>query len=324
MVKICIALATYNGEKYLSQMLDSLVAQTRPADMIFAVDDGSKDSSPKILESYRDRLPLTIEVHDVNGGHRAAFSRVLELARTQLGPDDLIALADQDDIWIPNKLEILEKELCSAQDRTVPEQAYPSLVFGDAEIIDGQGQVTADSWRALGNIDINTTIRHQIAGVNHVTGCLCLFKACLLNSILPIPEGVTVHDRWIAMIAEKNGGVKAIPNKVIQYRIHGENAIGGQGDTTMTKTIEIQNKWISTILKNKDLLKLTQEEVSFAERLLLLTRKRQVAFLLPGQFCWVFRNRKYLFLRASFLKTLKRVLFTLVGLPMAKKIWGKE
>lgn len=313
MAKICIVLATYNGAQYLSQMLDSLMAQTRPADMIIAVDDGSKDSSPKILESYKDKLPLTVEIHEVNQGHRAAFSRTLELARTQLGPDDLIALADQDDIWLPNKLEILEKELSGS-----------CLVFGDAEIIDGQGNVTAGSWRVLGNIDINTTIRHQIAGINHVTGCLSLFRASLLDTVLPIPEGVTVHDRWIAMIAEKNGGIKAIPQKVIQYRIHGGNAVGGQGDTTMTKTIEIQNKWISTILDHKDLLKLSPEEVSFAERLLTLTQERLVAFVLPGRFCWVFKNRKYLFLRASFLKTFKRVLFTLVGLPMAKKIWGKE
>ena len=110
MAKICIVLATYNGEKYLSQMLDSLVAQTRPADLIVAVDDGSKDASVEILKNYQGKLPLQIEVHETNKGHRAAFSKALEAAQSQLQPNDLIALADQDDIWLPNKLDVLEAQ----------------------------------------------------------------------------------------------------------------------------------------------------------------------------------------------------------------------
>ena len=83
-MKICITLATYNGEKYLAQMLDSLVAQTRPADVIIAVDDGSKDSTCEILERYKDKLPLEITKFEKNRGHRAAFSTALEKADTVL------------------------------------------------------------------------------------------------------------------------------------------------------------------------------------------------------------------------------------------------
>ena len=111
MAKIGIVLATYNGEKYLRQMLESLLAQTRPADFIVAVDDGSKDCTLEILKSYQDRLPLQISISPQNMGHRSAFSKSLELARPQLGDDDLIALADQDDVWLPQKLEILEKAI---------------------------------------------------------------------------------------------------------------------------------------------------------------------------------------------------------------------
>ena len=108
MIKIGIVLATYNGEKYLSQMLDSLLAQTRPADFIVAIDDGSKDDTPNILKGYEGRLPLQVTCLPHNTGHRAAFSKALELAAQQLGEDDLIALADQDDVWLPKKLQILE------------------------------------------------------------------------------------------------------------------------------------------------------------------------------------------------------------------------
>lgn len=314
MAKICIVLATYNGEKYLSQMLDSLVAQTRPADMIIAVDDGSKDSSAQILESYCGKLPLQIHVSPQNQGHRAAFSKALEIAKSQLGPEDLIALADQDDIWLPHKLSILENEI----------GVVHSLIFGDAQVIDGDGKVVAESWRAKSNINLNTTIKHQIAGINHVTGCLCMFKARLLNTILPIPEGVTVHDRWIAMIAERNGGIKAIPERVVQYRIHGANAVGGKSDTSMSNTLKLQEIWATTILENLTLLKLTDSEISFAQRLLSITKQRMNQSLVLDEIIWVFTNRKYLFLDAPQLTTAKRILFSVVGLPLAKKLWGKE
>lgn len=314
MAKICIVLATYNGEKYLSQMLDSLVAQTRPADMIIAVDDGSKDSSAQILESYAQKLPLQIHVSPQNQGHRAAFSKALEIARTNMGPDDLIALADQDDIWLPHKLSILENEI----------DAVHSLIFGDAQVIDGEGKIIAESWRTKSNINLNTTIKHQIAGINHVTGCLCMFKAKLLYTILPIPEGVTVHDRWIAMIAERNGGIKAIPERVVQYRIHGANAVGGKSSSSMSNTLKLQEIWATTILENLTLLKLTDSEISFTQRLLSITKQRMNQNLVLDEIFWIFMNRKYLFLEAPQLTIAKRILFSVVGLPLAKKLWGKE
>lgn len=315
MVKIGIVLATYNGEKYLSQMLDSLIAQTRPADFIVAVDDGSKDSTASILESYKDRLPLQITRFPQNQGHRAAFSKALELARPNLGENDLIALADQDDIWLPQKLEILEKAL---------QKNNATLVFGDAQVVDGSGNIIADSWRKYSKIEVENSMEQQIAGINNVTGCLTLFKAGLLQKILPIPAGVTVHDRWIAMMAQKFGTVFAQDTAVVKYRIHGENSVGGAATPPMSKTIEIQIQWIDTILENKSRLSLCDREIEFAEHLRKLSQKRLSSYILFGQIPWIVLHRKELFLKDSASKTIKRILFTAIGLPLAKKIWGKN
>lgn len=313
MAKIGIVLATYNGEKYLAQMLDSLVAQTRQADFIVAVDDGSKDNTPAILKSYQDRLPLQVTCLEKNSGHRAAFSKALELAQPQLSDSDLIALADQDDIWLPHKLDILEKLI---QDK--------ALVFGDAQVVDADGKIMAESWRSYSNIEQKVSIEQQIAGINNVTGCLSLFKASLLKTILPIPEGVTVHDRWIAMIADKQGSVVAIDTPVVQYRLHGANAVGGAATPSMSKTLETQIQWIQTILDNAGKLMLTKKEIRFAQKLLGLAKARQNHAFMPFRLLWIARHRHELFLKDSAAVTLKRILFTAIGLPLARKIWKKS
>ena len=313
MAKIGIVLATYNGEKYLAQMLDSLVAQTRPADFIVAVDDGSKDNTPAILKSYQDRLPLQVTILEKNSGHRAAFSKALELAQPQLSSNDLIALADQDDVWLPQKLEILEKEI---QDK--------SLVFGDAQVVDANGKIIAESWRSYSKIEKKISIEQQIAGINNVTGCLSLFSASLLDATLPIPEGVTVHDRWIAMIADRQGGIVAIDTPVVQYRIHGNNAVGGVAAPSMSKTLETQIQWTQTILDNAKRLDLTEKEIRFAKNLLSLTKARLTHGFTPFHLLWIAKHRHKLFLKDSAAVTLKRILFTAVGLPLARKIWKKS
>lgn len=313
MAKICIVLATYNGEKYLPEMLNSLIYQERAANVIIAVDDGSTDSTLSILEKYKDKLPLQIFASKENHGHRAAFSKGLELAKEQLLSDDLIALADQDDIWLPEKIKILEKEI-----------GKNALVFGDAEIINGYGFTTAPSWRAYSSIDTKCSMMQQIAGINNVTGCLCLFKVSLLDKILPIPENVTVHDRWLAMFAMRNGGIKAIPQTVAKYRIHGENAVGGAKQASMSKTLEVQEKWVEEILRHAENLNLTPDEISFAQKLKKASKLRQTKWFIPSLLPFAFKNRKNLFLKAHFIVTLKRIAFTTVGLPLAKKLFRKD
>lgn len=316
MAHICIVMATYNGEKYLPQMLDSLVAQTMQPYKVIVVDDGSKDSTVAILKKYQNSLPLEVFTLSENNGHRVAFSKGLEIAQQEMTENDYIVLADHDDVWLPRKLEILKEAL--------EKSSKASLVFGDAQVIDGENNPIADSWQSFGHINLGNSIRHQIAGINHVTGCLSIFKASLLKIILPIPDGVSVHDRWIAMIAEKNGGIQAISDKILQYRIHGNNAVGGRPCDSMSQTLKNQQKWISAILENKNRLKLTDKEISFAERLLAITASRLEKPVVLGHFFWSILNRTFLFNKAGFFKTLKRILFSQIGLPLAKTIWSKN
>lgn len=313
MNRICIVLCTYNGERFLPQFLKSLKGQTLSPDKIIAYDDGSSDSTVSILNSFCQDLPLEIFSGKKNLGHRKAFNEALTIAKRSLADFDYIALADQDDIWLPQKLERLHSAI---RDK--------ALVFGDAEVIDADGNLLAPSWRKFGAISEHGSMRAQIAGINNVTGCLSFFRASLLDLILPIPEGISVHDRWIAMLAERNGGILSIPDKVIQYRIHDSNAIGIKPAPKMSETLRLQELWVTVLLQNAARIPLDKSEIRFAKELLEIHLARQAKFFIPDKLPWIFRNREFLFPPASLLKHAKQILFSCVGLPLARKLWNKS
>ena len=318
MARICIVLATYNGEKYLSKMLDSLMAQTRKADLIIAVDDGSKDESPAILGQYKEKLPLQITLLPQNGGHRAAFSKGLEIAQTQLAPDDLIALADQDDIWLPAKLETLEKAF------ETPDKGgtKPALVFGDAQTIDARGNIIDKSWRALAHIRTDLSIKAHIAGTNNVTGCLSLFRASLLPIIVPIPQGVGVHDAWISLVAMKQGGVTAINTPIAQYRLHDNNSVGLGNRFNFDETCERQIAWTKLLEDQSHAIPLDAEELDFTRRLNHYWTKRSKKALLLEELPFLIKNKAFLFPDSRTRN--RKILFSLLGAPMVHLLFGKD
>jgi len=314
MSKIFIALATYNGEKYLELFLRSLINQSLKADQIIVVDDASIDSSVSILKNFSFLLPLKIIIHQKNQGHLLSFEHALEEIKKQSSPGDLIALADQDDIWLPNKLLLLNQQIENAD-----------LIYGDAQIINSNGKIIASSWRRYASISSSQPFLAHIAGINHVTGCLSLFKADLLDVVLPIPEGVSVHDRWIALLAEKRNGIKAFFEPVAQYRIHENNAVGNKKESSMEQTLLVNIAWLKMILNQKEHIPLTSKEYLFTKRLLALQEKRLNKPMAPSYLFWVWHHRNTLFFNTPSLKQkLQKTIFSVLGLSFAKRFLGKS
>ncbi len=295
-------------------MLDSLVAQTRPADVIIAVDDGSKDSTCEILERYKDKLPLEITKFEKNRGHRAAFSTALEKAAALLEDDDLIFLADQDDIWLPNKLEVMNQKIGDS-----------SMTFGDAEIIDGDGVVTESSWRKKAEIVEQLSQQALLTGYTNVTGCMVAFKAGLLKTALPIPQDVPVHDQWITLCATVENGYRAIADKVIQYRIHGNNAIG-EGNKTWSEKLQTNVQWAKAVKGSNLFEKLPDESRRFLDKFIQFLELRfSHAFLSPLWFPWIVRNAHKIYPQVhSAPQMIARILFSFVGVSTAKKLFHKK
>ena len=286
-------------------MLDSLVAQTKPANVIIAVDDGSKDSTCEILERYKDKLPLEITKFEKNRGHRTSFSTALEKACQLLADDDLIFLADQDDIWAPNKIEVMSQKI-----------GDNSMIFGDAEIIDGEGKVTDSSWRKKAEIVEQLSQQALLTGYTNVTGCMVAFKAGLLKTALPIPQDVPVHDQWITLCATAENGYCAITDN---------NAIG-EGNKTWSEKLQTNLQWAKAVRSSDIFEKLPDESRQFLNKFIQFLELRfNHAFLSPLWFPWIVRNAHYIYPQVhSAPKMIARILFSFVGISTAKKFFKKK
>ena len=201
---ISIALCTYNGEKFLSDQLDSLVNQTYPRLQIVVIDDLSTDNTMCILQQYQQKYPF-IEVYQnpVNIGYIKNFERALEYCK-----GDYITLCDQDDIWKKDKLE---KLITLIDEKHI-------LVYHESELINEIGeQISKTLSETIGYISGNSN--RALLLNNCIAGHAMLFKKELLHYVFPFPTTIP-HDHWIAYIALTIGRVRYFNKVLVSYRQH--------------------------------------------------------------------------------------------------------
>ncbi|PLX81867.1 MAG: glycosyltransferase family 2 protein [Desulfuromonas sp.] len=209
---VSVAMATFNGEKYLGQQLDSLLDQDYPEIEIVICDDSSTDGTVPLLKKYARNSNILLHLNDKNLGYVRNFEKTLSRCR-----GDYIALCDQDDVWLPQKISRLV---------SLARQTDRGLVYSDADLIDGSGQALRKSLRTSYNINYVEDNRRAFYLFNCVTGCTSLVSRRLLDLALPFPPGVIVHDWWLAFVAARLGRMGYTNERLIQYRTHGTNQIG--------------------------------------------------------------------------------------------------
>lgn len=220
-LRISVAMCTYNGEKYLREQLASIAAQTHLPDELVICDDGSSDATVAIIEEFARTASFPVRLFRNPSNLRSTknFEQAIALCE-----GDLIALCDQDDVWLPEKLE---RELAVME-------SDPALggVFSDAELIDATS-------RSIGRrlwANVLFTRREQIrfeSGLwtdvmlrrNVVTGATFMFRASLRPLFMPVPA-IWVHDGWIAWMLLVHSRVTFIAEPLIQYRLHAGQQIG--------------------------------------------------------------------------------------------------
>lgn len=222
---IDILLSIYNGEKYLREQIDSVLSQTYKDWRLLVRDDGSKDNSLSIIMEYINKYPQRIKLINDNLGNvgvKRSFENLLKESTS-----DFFMFCDQDDVWLPNKVEDSYKQM--QDDIFRYGNDIPLLVHTDLDIVD-------DNLKSIGCSMYETLKAHpeKIKSNKHlpfiaylVTGCTMLGNRKLKDVSMPFPEDIDLHDVWIfrkAILSE--GNVSSLHEKTILYRQHQYNVRG--------------------------------------------------------------------------------------------------
>ncbi len=240
---VSIAMTTYNGESYLEEQLYSILKQDYPVAEIVICDDASTDQTKAILQSFSSKL-ITVHCNTSNLGYVKNFQQAMQMCS-----GDYIALCDQDDIWLPNKI---------STQVDLMQQNKLSAVFSDATLIDDHGdEIDVGLWASLG-------LENRLAkGIdfrafylsNCVTGCTLMVTKELVNIACPFPDSVP-HDWWLAYHAAHQNSLAFSKKKLVAYRQHSNNVIGVSG-MGQKKWFEMDwKRWLGTLSLRLKLRKL--------------------------------------------------------------------
>ena len=223
--KIAILLASYNGETYIAEQIESLLAQTETGWELFVHDDGSTDRTPEILRRFEAREPDRIHVLDglPCGSAKDNFLRMMRDVRAPY-----VMFCDQDDVWLPEKVELTLGEMKRIEAKHGVEK--PLLVFTDLRVTDERLQPIAERLSAYQKLNPGHIKPQELMIQNVVTGCTVMINRALAALAIR-PEntaGIIMHDWWCALIGASFGAVSYVDRALVLYRQHGGNSVGAK------------------------------------------------------------------------------------------------
>ncbi|HST51642.1 MAG TPA: glycosyltransferase family 2 protein [Pyrinomonadaceae bacterium] len=218
-----VAMCTYNGGRFVGEQLESIAAQTLAPSELVVCDDRSTDETVRVVEHFATSAPFPVRllVNERNLGSTKNFARALSLCE-----GDIVALSDQDDVWLPGKLARFAAEFGRAP--------AAGLVFSDAEIVDERTRPTGQRlWEQVGldraereRLSAGRAIGDLLSGAT-VTGATMALRARLRSLVLPVPDGLhVIHDAWMALLIACVSQVRALDEPLVLYRRHNAQQVG--------------------------------------------------------------------------------------------------
>lgn len=254
--KTSVAMCTYNGALYLSHQLASIAAQSYQPDELIVCDDGSDDSTLDVVKSFSRKAKFSIQVF-INESRLGAvknFEKCLRLCN-----NEFIALSDQDDVWLPYKLE-RQLEVMNELQRQHG-SGEPLLVFSDLSVVDYQLNPISNSFYSyLGRSPSGITL-NRLLMQNVVAGCSTLVNRSLINLVEPIPSQAQMHDWWLALIASAFGKISYIGQPMLLYRQHGSNCMGANKNSMAKRVRNVVSGGFNSE-SYRDVLKAKSEQAS--------------------------------------------------------------
>ena len=223
--RIDILLATWNGQRYLAEQIDSILTQTFTDWRLLIRDDGSTDGTPDIIKRYVSENPdriAVIENSERGLGARGNFARLMEHSTA-----DYVMFSDQDDVWLPHKAERLMKTMEALEGRH--DRDTPILVHSDLKVVGPDLREVHPSFIAHQKLNpgFGRSLNRMLVQ-NVVTGCASMCNGRLLKMSLPVPEQAFMHDWWLALVAAALGRIEFIAEPMVLYRQHDSNTMGAK------------------------------------------------------------------------------------------------
>lgn len=233
-----VLLATYNGANYLAQQIESILAQTHQEFRILVSDDGSSDATMEILLRYRATLGerLVLVPYPTPGRGLVRNFENLMQASLRDGVARWMAFADQDDVWLPQKLAVTLAAM--ARIEAGQGERVPCLVHTDLTVVDDQLTVRSASFARYQRMDPAACSGLSLLSVNQVTGCTMMINRALLQLALPVPPEAILHDWWCAIVSGAGRRVFLI-DPMILYRQHGANQVGAKDRGLTTRLMRL-------------------------------------------------------------------------------------
>ena len=222
MEKVIVLLSTYNGERYLTEQLESLVAQKDVDVEILVRDDGSKDATVAMLDEWQEKGALSWYT-SANLGPGKSFIHLLQTAT----PGNYYAFCDQDDVWLPEKLSVTMDKMRAVE---AENPGKPVIIHTDMNVVDESLNIIHDSfWRSSGlRPDILRTFPY-LCTCNSVNGCTIVMNSVARELILEkyVEHDIIIHDVISALTVAYHGGIiDYVETPTVLYRQHSSNVVG--------------------------------------------------------------------------------------------------
>lgn len=263
---VTVLLAVYNGEKYLEQQITSILNQSVKDVKIIIRDDGSTDASCDIINLFCNKYPNVISKIEGTPTRSAKqnFAKLLECC-----DDDYIMFCDQDDFWLPQKIE---KTLLAMQ-KAEQDKDTPILVHTNLKVADQKLNVVSPSFFEFQQLDPKDLTLPRLLVQNYVTGCTVMINRALAKKCGEIPKQCIMHDWWLALVAVLFGKIVCVDEPTILYRQHENNQVGAKAsygfDFIKRKLLtlnQVKQNYKATYLQAKTLLDCYESELSQAQK----------------------------------------------------------
>jgi len=245
---ISILLASYNGEKYIAEQIDSLLEQTEQNFKLYICDDKSTDNTYNIIEDYARRYPdkIFVSQNEKNlGGAKFNFIKMMTEHK-----DDYVMLCDQDDVWLPDKIEKSLQKIKEMESRHSREK--PLLAHTNLCIVDENLKIISHSYWEKVNAKVEEKKFNKVLVQNFAAGCTMIYNKAFGDLIVKEPDYCIMHDWWLILLASAFGEIGETDRSTILYRQHDSNVLGTNKRSAMSH--------ISHKVSNSDEIKKTLGE----------------------------------------------------------------